>query len=595
VLLVLGIVAVYLPVCGHEFVDFGDRQNIVDNAEFRPTTPASLTRCWDWHAPAGDLYGPATHSVWGILAAAAYDPLSNRISPVPFHMTNLVLHATAALCAYGMLRSLRAGHFAAAAGTMLWAVHPLQVEPVAWASGLRDVLSGMLCVVALWAYVHFARLTSPGDRSRNRGFYAAATLAYVLALLAKPSAVALPLVAAAIAVLVLGRHLRRTVLELTPWVLAAVPIGLIAMRVQARPFGGEEMPAWFRPIVAIDALAMDVAKTFVPARLAIDYGRSPEFLARTAQPYFTWVIPITLAVSAWALRRHRPRWAIGGVATFAAAALPMLGLVPFDGQQASTIADRYLYVALLGPAILAAFILTARPGPVTVAITAAVLVALGVRANLQTRFWRDSQTLFAHALKVNPRSAVAAAAVGAQEMRLGNLGRARELLAMALETNPQNDRARLHLGDVLARQGRSAEAICQYEWVLRRLPEDGEADFDLANALLGSGLAAEAIPHYQAALRGSPGAAEIHGNLAMALLAVVPSRPDQAMLHLKLATQFDSTNAHLHAQLGELLASRGDAAGALQQYDAAFRLEPSLAYGRRRQELLGEVLKRDQQ
>jgi tetratricopeptide (TPR) repeat protein len=270
----------------------------------------------------------------------------------------------------------------------------------------------------------------------------------------------------------------------------------------------------------------------------------------------------------------------------------MLGLVPFDGQQASTIADRYLYVALLGPAILVAIMLTARPGRLTAAIAAVVLVALGVRANFQTRIWRDSQTLFAHALDVNPRSAVAAAAVGTQEMRLGNLDRAGGLLAMALETNPQDDRARLHLGNVLARQGRSADAIRQYEWVLRRLPEDGEAHFDLADALLGSGRAAEAIPHYQAALRASPGAAAIHGNLAMALLGAQPPREDEAMLHLKLATQFDSTNARLHAQLGELLASRGDVAGALQHYDAAFRLEPSLAYGRRRRALLGEMLKR---
>jgi tetratricopeptide (TPR) repeat protein len=270
----------------------------------------------------------------------------------------------------------------------------------------------------------------------------------------------------------------------------------------------------------------------------------------------------------------------------------VLGLVPFEGQSTSTIADRYLYLALLGPAIIGALVLTARSGRVTATIAGVILIALGIRAHLQTRYWRDSQALFTHALEVNPRSAVAAAAVGAQEMRLGNLDRAGELLAMALQTNPQNDKARLHLGSVLARQGRAADAIVQYEWVLRRQPEDAEAHFELANVLLHIGRAADAIAHYHAALRTSPGAAAIHGNLAMALLAVEPSRGDEALLHLKLATQFDSTNARLHAQLGELLSSRGDAAGALQQYDAAFRLEPSLTYGRRRQEFLGEVLKR---
>jgi Flp pilus assembly protein TadD len=597
IFIVVVIVAVFFPVCGHEFVDFGDQRNIVENEEFRPTTPLSLARCWDWHRPAGELYGPVTYSAWGILAAGAYDPLTELISPVPFHVANLALHAAAALCAYGVLRSLRAAHYAAAAGALLWAVHPLQVEPVAWASGMRELLSGALCLAGLWAYVHFARLTSPDDRARNRGFYAVATLAFVLAMLAKPSAVALPLVAGAIAVLVLGRSARRTALELAPWVLAAIPIVLIVMRGQTRPSGaagggGEVMPAWFRPIVAIDALAMDVVKTCVPARLGIDYGRSPQYLARTVQPSFTWMIQVALGVGAWGLRRHRPRWAIGGVAVFALAVLPALGLVPFDGQGTSTIADRCLYVALLGPAIIAALVLTARPGRMATAIAGVVLIALGVRAHLQTRYWRSSQTLFAHALEVNPRSAVAAAAVGAEEMRLGNLDRASELLAMALETNPQNDNARLHLGLVLAHQGRAADAIRQYEWVLRRLPEDADAHFELANVLLHNGRAADAIAHYQAALRTSPGAAAIHANLAMALLAVEPTRGDEAVLHLKLATQFDSTNARLHAQLGELLASRDDAAGALQQYDAAFRLEPSLAYGRRRRELLGEMLKR---
>jgi tetratricopeptide (TPR) repeat protein len=588
VLIVLAIVAVFFPICGHEFVDFGDARNILENPEFRPTTPASLGRCWDWHAPAGDGYGPVTYTVWGILAAGAYDPLTDRISPVPFHAANLALHAAAALCAYGVLRSLRAGHFAAAAGALLWAIHPLQVEPVAWASGLRDVLSGMLCMASLWAYVHYARLTSPADRARNRGFYAAATLAYVLAMLAKPSAVALPLVAGAIGVLVLGRHARRTMLELAPWVLAAIPIGLIAMRAQARSDG---MPAWFRPIVAIDALAMDVIKALWPARLGIDYGRSPELLARTAQPYFTWIVPVAFGVAAWGLRRQRPRWAMGGAAVFAAALAPVLGLIPFDGQETSTIADRYLYLALLGPAIIAALVLTAQPGRVTALIAGMVLMALGVRSHLQARYFRDSQALFAHALDVNPRSAVAAAAVGASEIRLGNLDRAADLLTLALETNPNNSRARLHLGNVLARRGRWPDAIRQYEWVLRRRPEDAEAHFELANVLTRGGEAAEAIPHYQAALRVSPGAAAIHANLATALLAAAPPRAEEALLHLKLATQFDWTNAGLHAQLGELLASRGDASGALQQYDAAFRLEPSLSYGRRRQEMLEEMLK----
>src|SRR5207248_616302 len=140
-----------------------------------------------------------------------------------------------------------------------------------------------------------------------------------------------PLIAAAIAILVLGRPVRRTVWQLAPWLVLAIPIGIKTMRVQSPDIAGG-MPLWFRPIVAADAVAFDVYKIVWPARLAIDYGRSPQALARGSQAYFTWGVAAALLVLGWMLRGHRPRWVVGGLAVFALGLAPTLGLIAFKAQ-----------------------------------------------------------------------------------------------------------------------------------------------------------------------------------------------------------------------------------------------------------------------
>lgn len=158
VFLIIATFAVFAPVCGSEFVAWDDNLNVSKNPSFNPPTIETVAEYWK--GPYLDLYIPVTYTIWGLLAAVAQvsvpDAMGIRLNPYVFHTANLLVHLTAVLAAYALLRRLIGRQWPALAGAMLFAIHPLQVEPVAWVTGLKDVLSGMLTIAALWQYVCYA-------------------------------------------------------------------------------------------------------------------------------------------------------------------------------------------------------------------------------------------------------------------------------------------------------------------------------------------------------------------------------------------------------------------------------------------------------
>jgi hypothetical protein len=168
----------------------------------------------------------------------------------------------------------------------------------------------------------------------------------VLALLAKPSAITVPLMAGLIGCLVLGCPMKAVVTSLAPWGLLC--LGLFFVTHSAQPVTTAIVtPVWTRPFIVGDALAFDLSKLVWPTRLGIDYGRSPVWLMTQSWAYFTGLIPLTLGVFAWVGRSRYPVLAAAfGIIT--AALLPTLGLTPFVFQIYSTVADRYQYLAVFG-------------------------------------------------------------------------------------------------------------------------------------------------------------------------------------------------------------------------------------------------------
>jgi protein O-mannosyl-transferase len=233
----------------------------------------------------------------------------------------------------------------------------------------------------------------------------------------------------------LDRPWRAIAKSLVFWFALTIPIMLVARFVQPAA-DVTPVPLWARPLVAMDALGFYLAKLAAPVGLTNNYGRTPQFIIARGTIYYAWIIPAAVAA---ALALARSRRLTAAVLLFIAGVLPVLGLTTFLYQQFSTVADRFVYLSMLGPAAGVAFILSRRWTRGSVILAAAVLVVLGVMTVRQSLVWRNRLTLAEHAVKVQP----------------------------------DNPAARSSYAGALMRQGRIDEAIVQLQHVMTIMPNEG--------------------------------------------------------------------------------------------------------------------------
>ena len=474
-----------------------------------------------WAGPWQQLYIPLTYSVWAGLAAlsrwAAGLPIATgTLDPAWFHGANVLAHVASAALAFALLRRATAAFFggipaarvnmAAALGAAFFALHPLQVEPVAWVSGLRDVLGGCLGLAAL--VVLF------GAERPSAARWACATLLFLASLAAKPAGVALPAVAAILAFAPFRWTPRQIALALGPWLLAGAAWVVLTSSAQwAAELARGLVPAWMRPLVAADALSFYLAKTLWPAGLAADYGRSPDAALAAGWLWWTWAGPAALVALLAALKPLRVYLVPLGV--FAAALAPTLGLVPFNFQVVSTVADRYAYFALIGPG-LALAMAVAQCGRGWVSALAALWVA-GLAADTMHRLplWSDDLRLF----------------------------------AATLETNPRSWKAMHNYASALDDRGRTAEALPLLREVVARRPDSAEAHNDLSVVLWNLGRREEAaiMMRRAVALRATPSSAR---NLAQ--MEAMLGNKEGLLAALEWVVRLEPENAEAARQLEAL-------------------------------------------
>ncbi len=434
-----------------------------------------------WAGPWQQLYIPLTYSVWAGLAAlsrwsSGLPVASGALAPAWFHGANVLAHVASAALAFALLRRATAAFFAgeppgrvnmaAALGAALFALHPLQVEPVAWVSGLRDVLGGCLGLAAL--VVLF------GAERPSAARWAAATLLFLASLAAKPAGVALPAVAAILAFAPFRWTPRQIALALGPWLLAVAAWVVLTSSAQwAAELARGLVPAWMRPLVAADALSFYLAKTLWPAGLSADYGRSPDAALAAGWLWWTWLGPVALAAVLAAVKHLRIYLVPLGI--FATALAPTLGLVPFNFQVVSTVADRYAYFALLGPGLALAMAVTRCGRAWATALAALCVAGLAAVTLHRMPLWSDDLRLF----------------------------------AATLETNPRSWKAMHNYASALDDRGRTAEGLPLMRDVIARRPDSAEAHNDLSVMLWKLGRRDEAVimVRRSVALRATPGSA----------------------------------------------------------------------------------------
>jgi tetratricopeptide (TPR) repeat protein len=518
------------------------------------------------------------------------------LDPALFHSLNLLLHLLSVLVVWRLLclllsRTLPEAQspatrqapaqvaWVAGGGALLFAVHPVQVEAVAWVT-VKDVLCGFLAYVAIWQYLRYASGSGAApvsgqsarrQASRALGSYWLATGAFMLALLAKPTAVVVPIVAWLLDVWGWPQTWRTRRPAVLAWLVVAGLWGLFTSQVQPATTFDFLSPLWARPLIVGDAVTFYLYKLGVPLWLGPDYGRSPEVMLAQRWLWLTGLVPWVVAGWLW-YRRARVPWLVAAAGVFVAGLLPMLGLVPFAFQGYSTVADRYLYIAMLGPAIALAWGLAqVRRRWLTVSCVV-VLGVWGLRSAWQTPYWHDTVTLFEHALTVHPGSSLAHNNLGMALAAQNRLPEAVHHYTAALRFRPQNAEAHNNLGNALSRQGKTQEAMAQYTAALHLQPSFAEAHNNLGAALASQGRVTEAIQHYTEALRLQPAYARAHYNLGNALMS--QGKVQDAIPQYMAALRLQPALAEAQGNLGVALASQGRLAEAIPYYTEALRLQP---------------------
>ncbi len=510
-LLVLLAAMVYSLVPTQDFVALDDDRMVYTNPLYNPLTPAHLLQFWQH--PYEEVYRPLAYTYWAGVVELAHLPApisvfgdgTTALDPHIFHAASLLLHLINTALVFSLLRLLVKHEWAAGGGALVFALHPVQVEAVAWISAMHELLCGTFSLLALRQYLIFTMcVTSSAQVQSRRRYYGWATLFFLLALFSKPTAAAVPLVAWILGHVFGSLSHRACGRTLALWLAVAALWIPITVSTQTGRVTDLSVPLWGRPLVAGDTLAFYLYKLLLPVNLSVDYGRSPQYVLGHAWGYLTWLLPLLLGALVWWCRQRLP-WLIASFGIFVAFLLPVLGFLPFVYQHYSTVADRYLYLALLGPSLAVAHLLTWCRGRLILLTCAGVALLLASLSFMQTLVWYNSQTLLEQALSVNPN-------IGPEQLNYGLLlahqGKAPEAtlhLQQALRLGIDDPTTRSTLALLLTQQGRTEEAVSQMQEVIRLTPNDVNAYINLAGLLAIEGKYAEAVSRYQQALRIVPG------------------------------------------------------------------------------------------
>jgi tetratricopeptide (TPR) repeat protein len=499
------------------------------------------------------------------------------LDPRGHHATNALLHALNTLLLFALFTSMTSSPWRSAAVALLFSIHPLHVESVAWISERKDLLSALLGLLSMWAYVTYARR---GGVYR----YLLAALFLSLALMSKAMVVTLPFVFLLLDYWPLRRTRSSLLLaEKIPLLLLAAGTSIVTFVVQQSAGGMETanpLPIAARLANAVVSYATYIIKTVWPSDLAFFYPH-PYIPESGGVPLAIWQIAgsatMLIAISAVVAHLRDRRWTVFGWCWFLGTLVPVIGIVQI-GHQA--MADRYMYLPSIGLYVMAAWggaelldALRSRFGRTHLAIgaVAAALVALAVTAWSQIGHWRSSMALFERALEVVPRNPTIRYNVANRLRDQGKLDEAILHYRRALEATPDSTQLNVNLANVLRKQGRIEEAIALYERALKANPDHVLANTNLGSAYRSQGRLDEAERHYRIALRAGPDKTALY-NLANLLV----SREEfaEAIGRYREALEIEANDPRVHNNLAGALFASGELEAAEHHWRASILIAP---------------------
>ena len=471
-----------------------------------------LRRIW-FSLDAPSQYFPLTYTVLRI-ERSLWD-----LNPVGYHWVNILLHLGNALLVWCILARLKVpGAWLAAT---IFALHPVQVESVAWISELKNVLMGFFFLLTLLTWIEYVDAT----HKHRRILYVAALVFYLLALSAKATACTLP--AALLLVLWVKKTAigRRALLEIIPFVLLALGMGLLAVWWE-KYHQGTRMLVSLGPLerllIASRAVWFYLGKIFWPAKLTFIY---PRWQIDAASPvaYFWLIAAIAFVVAIYYGRRRFGRSVEVATLFFIVTLGPLLGFIMLYTFRYTFVADHYQYLASIGPIALASagLVTLSRSSKTRQRVVGgtsfAILICLGLLTWRQSATYRDAETLWRATIAKNPDCWMAYNNLGVVQFEKGSVEDAIEKYQQSLRLHPDYPEAHYNLGSALLQKGYPDEAIRHCEEALKIQPNEPDAHIVLGNAFMAKRDVDRAINQYQQALTVRPEDSNAHYNLGIAL------------------------------------------------------------------------------
>ena len=615
-LLALAAFAVYSPVRNYGFVDYDDSGYFFENPHVlggltMPNIKWAFTSGEDanWH-PLTWLSLMLDSTLFGSGAAAP-------------HLTNFLLHAANSILLFLLLLRLTATVWRSAAVAMLFAIHPLHVESVAWVAERKDVLSGFFSLLTLLCYARYAadislkkEAVSPPAAHRFPSSYWLALFFFVCGLMSKPMVVTLPFVLLLLDYWPLGRFNlggtgtqsvpagnlsasstlppaiasataglpcrslwakagQRLLVEKIPFFLLSAAACVVTFIVQKK--GGAvtaltRIPMTVRVENTFVSYARYLAKIFLPVNLATPYpapGYWPALLVLLCIALF---VALGLFAVAW---RKRFPFFLTGWFWFAGMLVPVIGLVQVGG---AAMADRYMYLPIIGILIIVSWgvgevcLKWMPPQRVLVGFATFLFLVCALRARNQVTNWESDLSLFGHAFSVTKGNYIAALNIGYWYSKNGEPGPALDYYQKAMQVNPDDPNVLYNIGTVMAKLGRWNDAIPYFQRALQLTPDDADILDNLGFALAQNRQLPDAITCFQAALKLKPDSADAHNNLATMLFA--QGNYAEAAEQYTAAVKLSPDNPHMIVNLADTLVRLGRKTEAAQYYRRALEIQP---------------------
>lgn len=546
-LLVFATLVVYLPVTHHDFLYYDDDEYVVSNHIVQNGLTWAGVK-WAFTTGYDSNWHPTT---W---LSHMLDCELFNLNAGAHHFVNVLFHSANAALLFILLLRLTAKMWPAALVAALFAWHPLHVESVAWVAERKDVLSTFFALLTLLSY---ATYVSEFPKPKVKVFYAASLIFFALGLMAKPMLVTMPFVLLLLDYWPLQRTaqnklqakvgkdfnlensvFRLHLVEKLPFFFLSSASCVVTLFVQQQSVTSlGQMPLAFRLENASVAVARYLMKTFWPTELAVIYPLAPI-------PIMTLALSVagilSVSIAAWHWRKTKPYLLVGWL-WFLGTLVPVIGLVHVGS---ASMADRYTYIPAIGVFIIFAFGLQELSEqlewPKRFFPTAAIVVSivcLGLTEE-QLLYWRNSETLFHHAIAVTKN----------------------------------NDVAHDNLGLTLELQGRTAEALAEYRAALDINPSHYQLHFAIGNMLEELGKPAEALAEYRQCLERDPKTPALHNAAGRALVAL--GNPNEAFMEFAEAAQFDPHFAAPHVERAKILLSQAHDVEAVKALWAAAQAEP---------------------